>query len=71
MKTTHGPYSENIQNAQQTQKRSDSMVAHARHPEKFLFLAFFWKIKNKKTFHKLKQFYFRFKNTFVSQMFSK
>jgi len=39
MKTAHGPYSENIQNAQQTQKRTGSMVAHARHPKKFLFLA--------------------------------
>jgi len=78
MKTAHGPYSENIQNAQQTQKRSGSMVAHGRHPEKFLFLAFFWKIKNFrfanvfqiKTFL-LKKNYSRFEDTFISQMFFK
>ena len=34
--------------------------------KKKLFLALFWK----KTFQKLKQIYFRFENTFVSQMFS-
>jgi len=46
------------------------MVAHARHPKKFCFCHFFEK-ETKKTFQKQKQFYFRFENTFVSQMFSK
>jgi len=46
------------------------MVAHACHSKKILFLAFFWK-KQRITLQKQKQFYFRFDNTFVSQMFSK
>jgi len=46
------------------------MVAHACHPKKILFLAFFWK-KQRIALQKQKQFYFRFENTFVSQMFSK
>jgi len=32
---------------------------------------FFWHFLKKKTFQKLKQFYFRFGNICVSQMFSK
>jgi len=47
------------------------MVAHACHPKNVLFLAFFLKKNNKKTFQIPKKFYFRFENTFVSHMFSK
>ena len=36
----------------------------------FCFWNFFEK-KTKKSFQKLEQFYFRFENTFISQMFSK
>jgi len=44
-----------------------SMVAHACHPKNFCFWHSFQK-ENKKNFQKLKQFYFRLENTFISQM---